>query len=884
MKLSGNVKFIGQIALLLTSVLLLQACGSGSTDTDIDAGSQIEIDKGTDTDVDTGSDTGQTESLTASSFFDQNGDQLPSKDFKAFLSLDPIKEQRCAFPEQEEFTKLADQLGGFPRPYNVRRARNMADPHYYTGFPPDRPMAEDVAANPDKSLSIDRADLIGHYGNTAFYLAKPHGFIAVSIDPTDASQSTVSCYFTLPGRPINFYTQNNQIFILINSFNGRDSAILNLSWQASGFEYKNSLFLKDRRISDSRRFTESDARSRLALFGSYYLPLQDQEENNNEADVLPRPSFHNMNHLTFVDLETLTETEKEIYDRGEREYFNTFLSASDRYLVLSKQHSELLRYETRKYSVCTERSEPIIRKVCYTNWKRVANPDYEPPAPGGVISCGNDLMACLKEKGPKLPRYIRVADGETCVDVPHSYCTNYEYKSYEYPIYQPMTQFVVYRYQQGSFIKLDERLSKLEENELFLSEETLQVAGRISDHRFMQFQNGFFYVLSSTGDLTTYTIQGNSFIQTSQLTGLADDNSIQSVLFSGDSLWYGTQARALGALSQVDLSEPHHPKRGFTLKSPGYYEQLIVDDEYLLGFGSVDVNSDIHAEKISLLSRDENTLEQDHYLAGTDYRYTSSPAHGDDQAYLYDYGLQRLFLPLYSSGFIPFEGYQSVNRLFIADREANLFAAPQVLDLEYSVDRSLSVEENLALAFSGRSVTALVKESEWRSISLQEISIPREAYSVPGTDIWIVREDHKDYYSLRSNRFEELFNRPGISSLEVKKPERNVCYSATLLFADNMVLSVGEKANQFQLREDCIHPLPVESLEIKGWLINGEGSMTEADSEVALSMYKKVQQAQDTYCVFDADSFDGEHVNASETTIPDDVYCMDLEEFNSNRQ
>lgn len=881
MKLSGKLKFIGQLALLLASVLLLQACGSDSSDADVD--SPLKIDTGTKTDTDT--DTSQTESITASSLFDQSTDQLPSKDFKAFLSLDPIKERRCALPEQEEFTELADQLGGFPRPYHVRRARNQADPNYYTGFPAYRNY-EDVEASPspNSNVSIDRADLIGRYENTAFYLAKPHGFIAVSIDPDDASQSTVSCYFTLPGRPINFYTLNNELFILINSFNGQDSAILNLSWQASGFEYKNSLFLKDRRISDSRRFTDSDAHSTLALFGAYYLPLTDEGEEGTTTDVLPRPSYHNMNHLTFVDLASLTETEKEVFDKDEREYFNTFLSASDRYLVLSKQHSELLRYETRNYSVCTERSEPIIRKVCYTNWKRVPNPDYEPPAPGGVISCGNDLMACLKEQGPKLPRYIRVADGQTCVDVPHSYCTHYEYKSYDYPIYQPMTEFVVYRYQQGKFIKLDEHLSKLKENQLFLTEENLQVAGRINDHRFVQFQNGFFYVLSSTGDLTTFTIQGNSFIQTAQLTGLADNNRIQSVLFSGDSLWFGTQERALGALSQIDLSEPHHPRRGLTLQSPGYYEQLIFDDSYLLGFGTVDVNSEMRAEKISLLSLDENSLEQDHYLAGTDYQYTYSIAHWDDQAYSFDYGLHRLFLPLISSGFVPYEGYRSVNRLFIADRKENLFAEPQVLDLKHAVDRSLSMEENLALAFSGDSVSALVKDSQWRSIPLQEISIPREAYSVPGTEIWIVREDHKDYYSLRSNRFKELFNRPGIASLEVKKPVHNVCSNASLIFADNMVLSVGEKANQFQFREDCTYPMPVNSLDIKGWVFDGEGNIAEAGSEAALSMYAKVEKAKQTYCVFDMDNFEGMPVYAGDTNIPVEVYCMDSEEFSSKRQ
>src|SRR4029079_9084340 len=94
-------------------------------------------------------------------------------------------------------------------------------------------------------------------------------------------------------------------------------------------------------------------------------------------------------------------------------------------------------------------------------------PTYKHPqwTKGDYACNGKTLLDCIQEAAPTVSRYIYVRVGETCSTYTyHDYiCDEYATNVVAYPPYdyRQSTQFVVYRYDAGDFVKLDEQIYEL---------------------------------------------------------------------------------------------------------------------------------------------------------------------------------------------------------------------------------------------------------------------------------------------------------------------------------------------------------------------------------------------------------------------------------------
>ena len=874
----------------ILAMLLLVGCGSGgSAEQEIPVGfkSEAEIAPNSSFVSEAGS-SGQADSMAV----------LSSREFQQTLSLDPIAQHRCDFPQDEQFTQIADSLGGFSKPYGIPMARNEALAHFYTGRIPY--LDDSYLENADAAVTIERGDLIGQYQNTAFYLAKPHGLLAVNTNLDDATLSEVSCIFSLPGKPLNFYMDDERIILLVNSLGvNHNSAIITLKWNADSFEFDEALLLEKTNVKDSRRFNDN-----LILMGNYY---PNQPENTGEESLAQtdsqsnsqfnsQPYLQTINHLSNVALDSSNQggvslAWQETFNVDDNSFYHSFLGATDEYLVLSAQTREQVATKTERYSYCKTYGAPVNYESCSVKWKKVANPDYVAPTPnsGGVLACGNDLMKCFSQQGPKLSRFIYQRDGQVCHTYSRSPCTAYDYKTYQRAVYQDYTDFRIYRFVDGDFIRLDETMSVLEDNELKLSEDKIRIEGRIQGHEYLQFQNGFFYTLSREGQLSTFTIQGNSIIATAVLSGLANNASIGSVKFNEDHILLGKS----GGFQTLSLANPESPQLGDFIAAPGQLNQLILDDDFILGFGGVSL--DIgggrrnYYEKISLFSlfpgAGDSATELDNYLVGSDLPNTYSLANYDDQAYQYDALLNRLFLPITSSGWSPDTGAVSQDRLAIVDREQGLLTQPQVLDLPQALERTLSMGENQALAFSENYIHQLVKQESWSKSQLQEIEIPQKVYSIPESDYWLVYQQKEQGLEVYSNKKDELFNLPAHASLEIAAANSNNCIDQRIHFANNLVIQVVEKEGIFLDPSECSssnYESVFDYLTVTGWKFSEENGFETATQAEVETMYLQIQSVQNQYCVLDPANIQGEKIvltNAQTST--DQLTCMDSTQFHA---
>src|SRR6185436_15187719 len=205
-----------------------------------------------------------------------------------------------------------------------------------------------------------------------------------------------------------------------------------------------------------------------------------------------------------------------------------FISASDRYVVVSRDVNRTVfsgtRTETYSYCAASHQGPAHSVQTCSPKYEQRPNPDYRPPqSTKGDYTCnGKTLLACIQEAAPTVSQYIYVRVGETCTTYTyHDYiCDRQETRMVSYPTYrnEQATQFVVYRYDAGDFVKLDERIYEMADpgaatvvSSLTFNGKPLEVDGAIDHKGDLQFQHGHFYVLTHQGQrLHTLLLVGNS--------------------------------------------------------------------------------------------------------------------------------------------------------------------------------------------------------------------------------------------------------------------------------------------------------------------------------------------------------------------------------------
>jgi hypothetical protein len=151
---------------------------------------------------------------------------------------------------------------------------------------------------------------------------------------------------------------------------------------------------------------------------------------------------------------------------GTRRGYKSFISASDRYVVVSRDVDRTVFTGTRwdTYSYCAASHPGPERSVTYCSpkYEQRKNPDYRE----GDYACnGKTLLACIQEAAPTVSRYLYVRVGESCQTYTYhdDICDRIETDTVSYPTYRidRSTQFVVYRYVDGDFVKLDEQLFQM---------------------------------------------------------------------------------------------------------------------------------------------------------------------------------------------------------------------------------------------------------------------------------------------------------------------------------------------------------------------------------------------------------------------------------------
>jgi hypothetical protein len=735
-----------------------------------------------------------------------SGAVLTYNDFAAQVSrLDPIAAKRCPVSHDAQFQVVVDALGGINWTHPVDILKDQSQPPLYRGhIPPARSVPGNYAEGADASLAaptIERPDLVGYQDNTAIFLSQRHGLLAVT---TDGAKPVLSCALKLPGQPKYFFYHGKELVLLVNGMSSNKAALLRFGISSGGFDFLDAVMLDNQQIQDARLFD-----STLVVYANLSLPAT-TAPSPSDGGVSATPITTSTAATTGVKVTavkwgsqlSLAWQEEFLNDRASSDplagqnpvdavkqltvgqvvasykSYKPFISASDRYFVISRDISKTVFTGTRSqsYTYCAASHPGPERSVtyCYPKYEQRKNPDYkDPQSTKGDYPCnGKSLLDCIQEAAPVVSKYIYVRVGETCNTYSyHDYiCDRTETQTVSYPTYRTdrSTQFVVYRYTDGDFVKLDEQMFQMASPgtttgsvpTLTFTGAPLEVSGSIDHKGDLQFQRGHFYVLTDQGQqLHTLLITGNSIAElgvqsTPRQGGSYSYSSAHSTLFSDNRMMvsraYYDSSKPNGIYNwsdviMMDLTAPSFPTRLNQFRMPGSSIQLILASAGILGPGTVTFTSSgvqRNLQKITLFDQD-NAGEVDNVLLGTEFNADFTQTWlgvSDDQRIRLDWGSQRLFMPYSGYNHAP-EGLfnPARHRLNItAVGVGTGLASEMTFDLAEDVVRTVSLASSptsgRALAFGDSSIYTMNQDPQgWSMDVLEEISTPFAVYRINDT-------------------------------------------------------------------------------------------------------------------------------------------------------
>ena len=126
---------------------------------------------------------------------------------------------------------------------------------------------------------------------------------------------------------------------------------------------------------------------------------------------------------------------------GTQRWWKPFISASDRYVVVSRDVTRTVftGTATQSYSYCSKSHQGPARSVtyCAPKYEQRPNPDYRAPRPGkDDYDCnGKTLLDCIQQAAPTVSQYIYVRVGESCSTYTYSdtICDAYSTNTTSYP-------------------------------------------------------------------------------------------------------------------------------------------------------------------------------------------------------------------------------------------------------------------------------------------------------------------------------------------------------------------------------------------------------------------------------------------------------------------
>ena len=720
--------------------------------------------------------------------------------------LDPLAALRCPVSNDTQFQAAVDKLGGINWTHPVDILKDLSLPPLYRGhFPPMQNTAVPaMAGNAADSAAptIERPDLVGYQDGIAIFLSQRHGLLAVN---TQGQTPVLSCALKLPGRPKYFFYHGGEIVLLVNAMSSNEAALLRFSVAPTGFTFLDAVMLDNQQIQDARLFD-----STLVIYANLYdvppattaaldggvaavpvgytpsaaaigvkvtvvkwgaqLSLAWQEELLNDH-VSSDP-------LAGKDLTTAVQQLSVGQIVATYKNYKPFISASDSYFVVSRDVSKTVFTGTQSqtYSYCTASHAGPDHSVtyCYPNYERRDNPDYkDPQSTKGDYPCnGKSLLDCVQEAAPVVSKYIYVRVGETCNTYSyHDYiCDRTETRTVSYPTYRTdqSTQFVVWRYTDGDFVKLDEQLFQMASPgtttgavpSLTFTGAPLEVSGSIDSKDDLQFQHGQFYVLTNQGQvLHTLLIAGNSIAELGvqnmpRQGGSYSYSGSHSTLFSDTRMmvsrayYDGSAPKGITSWSDVlmmDLSVPAFPSPLNHFAMPGSSVQLILAAAGVLGPGTVNFTSSgvyRNLQKITLFDQSD-AHELDNVLLGTEFNADFTQTWlgtTDDQRIRLDWGSQRLFMPYAGYNHAPQTSFNpAAHRLNITAVGVGTGLSSEVtFDLVEDIIRTVSIDSSPtaghALAFGDSSIYTFTQGTQgWSKDVLEEFAAPFAVYRINDT-------------------------------------------------------------------------------------------------------------------------------------------------------
>jgi len=734
--------------------------------------------------------------------------------------LDPIAAIRCPVTNPAAFESAADALGGITWTHPVTILKDQSLPPLYQGMvPPARvalPATDSAgASDASKAPTITRPDLVGYQDDTAIYLSQRHGLLAVK---TGGPTPVLSCALKLPGQPKYFFYQGNELVLLVNGTvvaNGvstSEAGLLRFRVTANGFDFVDSVMLDGQSIQDARLFD-----STLVVYTSMQTatpiggtpgpngpPTGGAAAGTDTGAPLARPAGSGTVISSTGVAVTAVKWDSALTVAWHEEFLNDpvtdlfagqdpvaaaktmkpgdviqtvrtfkpFISASDRYVVVSRDVSRTVftGTQTQTYSYCSQSHQGSAHtvKTCSPTYEERPNPDYRPPqnAAGDYDCNGKTLLACIQEAAPTVSQYIWVRTGQTCQTSTYYdwVCDKYTTDTVTYPTYgnQSSTQFVVYRYDAGDFVKLDQQLYEMADPgtttgsvaTLGFSGKPLEVAGSIDSKNDLQFQQGHFYVLTNQGQvLHTLLLVGNSIAKLGtqneprQRTG-SSYSSDHATLFSDDRMMvsraYYDYNNPMGIPSwsdviMLDLTQPDFPTPVNQFVMPGSSSQLILAQDGVLGPGTVAFTSggvSRNLQKLTLFDR-VDASEIGNLLLGTEFNATFTSSWlgvSDDQRIRLDPDNQRLFLPYAGYLNTPQGSFNPQAHRLNITAVANRLLTPEttfnvVEDIVRTVSTSSAAGAGAALAFGDSSVYALTQTpGSWALTTIEEFATPIAVY------------------------------------------------------------------------------------------------------------------------------------------------------------
>ena len=839
--------------------------------------------------------------------FSEFNDDMVYEEYTDYIEIEPNKHLRCSIPEAEEYKIIADQLGGFRLPYKIPVEGDATVPRIYSGFEDfynEVVFADGLSPAPSSNaIDIQRPDKVGQAGNTGFYLSSNYGLILVGIDSGTPQESNIQCAMSLPGNPKNFLIKNDTLIAIINSLDRSNSGLIQFSITGNRLEYLSSQFFENQQIIDARLFndtlsvfveeyeSENDASSDTPVVSQFRspqtVPISDDccsfyhPIRNHRLQILNIfPELSPQYSEVFLPTDTIEDGINRFYSN-----YNKFLSASGEYLVVTESLTNQLfsHYETKTYLACTAYQERSY-EYCTTKWKRIPNPDYVTPTNSGVISCEGDLLSCLRNIGPKVSKYIKVPDGLSCQTYTWSICTAHEYKSYTYPVYTTefKTGFQVFRFQDGSFVKLDDSLARITDGNIDPTDDAFQVDGHIYRHDHIHFNNDVLYTVTSNGQLSVFSLQGNSAIYVTALDLEHEEYANISTNFTDNRIYISEShynyydTYQWSSMNTIRIDDPIDPEIDSQVSIPTQLDQLIFGNDVLIGIGNTQQNSSQGSFDFgTITSFTPLGIETDNLVLGTDYQYYSHNISWDDQVIGFNPSRNRILLPY--SNYRPFDPEMLLNthRLTMATVTDSDVSEIHTFSFSERPDRSLDVAENLAFSFSSRHVNLLHYDQEWQRVEIFNGEIPSSFYKSRSFPYLVKNFQQSNHHRFVLINDESISTSDSIDTLTVQKAGTHYCTWERVYFDNDRILIVSEPPGVYFDYQDCAWD-GTDAVTLQGYRISESGFKPIGDSDELQTLYSQIQT--DIRCVIDINNWEGEEIK-DYTDIPEEAVCYPAERY-----